>query len=83
MKEVDSKKTLAYAVAFIFSTSGIINFMIGNKMYQHINTIYDKRSDNGGFNTIEVAYNYKAMKYEALNASDEKVGGKEIVILND
>lgn len=83
MKKVDSKKTLAYAVAFIFSTSGIINFMIGNKMYQHINTIYDKRSDNGGFNTIEVVYNYRAMKYEALNVSDEKVGGKEIVILNN
>lgn len=81
MKKVDSKKTLAYAVAFIFSTSGIINFMIGNKMYQHINTIYDKRLDNGGFNTIEVVYNYRAMKYEALNVSDEKVGGKEIVIL--
>ena len=37
-KKVDEKKTLKYAVAFYFCTSGKINFMLGNKMYQHINT---------------------------------------------
>ena len=39
-KKVDEKKTLKYAVAFYFCTSGKINFMLGNKMYQHINTVY-------------------------------------------
>ena len=31
-KKVDEKKTLKYAVAFYFCTSGKINFMLGNKV---------------------------------------------------
>ena len=62
-KKIDEKKTLKYAVAFYFCTSGKINFMLGNKMYQHINTVYDQREDGRGFNTCEVVYNYKAQKY--------------------
>ena len=31
-KKVDEKKTLKYAVAFYFCTSGKINFMLGNKI---------------------------------------------------
>lgn len=50
-------------------------------MYQHVNTIYDKREDGRGCNTLEVVYNYKAMKYEVLNISDDKVGNREISIL--
>lgn len=80
-KKVDEKNTLAYAVAFHFSTSGTINFLLGSKMYQHINTVYDRREDGRGYNTIEVVYNYKAQKYEVLCVSDEKIGSKEIVIL--
>lgn len=80
-KKVDGKKTLAYAVAFHFCTSGKINFMLGNKMYQHIDTVYDQREDGRGFNTCEVVYNCKAQKYEVLNVSDEKIGNKEITIL--
>ena len=30
-KKIDEKKTLKYAVAFYFCTSGKINFMLGNK----------------------------------------------------
>ncbi len=81
MKKVDEKKTLSYAVAFHFDMSGSINFLMGNKMYQHINTVYDKREDGRGWNTIEVAYDYKAMKYVALCVSDEKIGNREITIL--
>lgn len=81
MKKVDEKKTLAYAVAFHFNALGVTRFMMGKTMYQHINTIYDRRSDNGGFNTLEVVYNCKAMKYEVLYVSDEKVGNKEVSIL--
>ncbi|WP_106828100.1 hypothetical protein [Parabacteroides pacaensis] len=81
-KKVDKKKTLAYAVAFHFCTSGKIDFRLGDKIYQHINTVYDEREDGRGFNTCEVVYNYKAQKYEVLVVTDEKIGNKEITILN-
>lgn len=80
-KKIDIKKTLAYAVAFYFCTPGKVNFMMGNKMYQHISTVSDEREDGRGFNTCEVVYNYKAQKYEVLNVSDDKIGNKEIAIL--
>ena len=81
-KKVDEKKTLAFAVAFYFNTSGKVNFMLGNKMYQHVNTIYDQREDGRGFNTCEVVYNYQSQKYEVLVVSDGKIGNTEITILN-
>jgi hypothetical protein len=79
-KKVDKKKTLAYAVAFYF-TDVSVKFMMGNAMYEYVHTVYDRRYDNGGFNTLAVVYNYKRMKYEVLVVSDEKVGDKEIQIL--
>ena len=79
-KKVDKKKTLAYAVAFYF-TEASIKFMMGNTMYEYVHTVYDRRYDNGGFNTLAVVYNYKKMKYEVLVVSDEKVGDKEIQII--
>lgn len=81
-KKVDKKKTLAFAVAFYFNTSEKVNFMLGNKMYQHVNTIYDQREDERVSNTCEVVYNYQSQKYEVLVVSDEKIGNKEITILN-
>lgn len=81
-KKVDEKKTLAFAVAFYFNTSEKVNFMLGNKMYQHVNTIYDQREDGRSFNTCEVVYNYQSQKYEVLVVSDKKIGNKEITILN-
>ena len=50
-------------------------------MYEYVHTVYDRRYDNGGFNTLVIVYNYKRLKYEALVVSDEKVGDKEIQIL--
>lgn len=79
-KKIDEKKTLKYAVAFYFCTSGKVNFMLGKKMYQHIDTVYDQREDGRGFNTCEIVYNYKAQKYEVLNV-DTEIGNKEITIL--
>lgn len=81
-KKVDEKKTLAFAVAFYFNASEKVNFMLGNKMYQHVNTIYDQREDGRVFNICEVVYNYQSQKYEVLVVSDEKIGNKEITILN-
>ena len=68
------------AVAFYF-TDVSVKFMMGNAMYEYVHTVYDRRYDNGGFNTLAVVYNYKRMKYEVLVVSDEKVGDKEIHIL--
>ena len=78
-KKIDKKKTLAYAVAFCFNEASI-KFMMGNAMYEYVHTVYDRRYDNGGFNTLAVVYNYKK-KYEVLVVSDDRVGGKEILIL--
>ncbi len=78
--KVDEKKTLRYAVTFHFSASCKAKFMLGKKVYQHINTVYDQREDGRGFNTCEVVYNYKAQKYEVLNV-DTEIGNKEITIL--
>ena len=54
-KKIDEKKTLKYAVAFYFCTSGKINFMLGNKMYQYIYTVYDQIEYCRGFNTCDVS----------------------------
>jgi len=84
MKKVDEKKTFAYAVAFAFPRSGAIDFRMGNKIYQHTNTVYDNRLVSKGYSTIvvEVCYDYSTMKYVAFNVSDSKVGNKEISIIN-
>lgn len=79
-KKIDEKKTLRYAVAFYFCNSDKINFMLGKKMYQHVDTVYDQREDGIGFNTCEVVYNYKSQEYEVL-AVDTEIGNKEITIL--
>lgn len=79
-KKIDEKKTLKFAVAFYFNTSGKVNFMLGKKVYQHVDTVHDQREDGRGFNTCEVVYNYSAGKYEVLNV-DTEIGDKEITIL--
>lgn len=80
MKKVEREKTLAYAVAFHFRPNQKVNFFLGNKHYQHINTVYDEREDGRGSNTLEIVYNYSSQKYEVLPV-DGKIGSKEIVIL--
>ncbi len=81
MSTTDYKNTLAYAVAFIFNTSGAINFMMGKKTYQYINTVYDPRQDGRGYNTVVVLYDYSKQQYIALNVDDEKVGSKKVVLM--
>ncbi|MBO5814018.1 MAG: hypothetical protein J6R13_05840 [Alistipes sp.] len=82
MKRIDAKKTLAYYVAFHLCGCTHIDFRLGKKVYQYINTIYDQRADGRGYNTLAVAYDYSAQKYIVLNVSDEKIGNKEIEIIN-
>lgn len=80
MTILDEKKTLRYALAFLISEKENVDFIIGKKKYQHIQTIYDMRQDNFGTNTVCIIYNYSSMKYEALNMND-KIGDKIITIL--
>ena len=80
-KKIATEKTLAYAVAFLFTKECAGTFMIGSKMYQHIKTVYDVRDDGRGTNTLEIVYDFEAMKYAVLVASDEQIGGKEVRIL--
>lgn len=80
-KKVDEKKTLRYAVAFIFCNTTNVKFSISNKIYEYINTVYDHNSMNGP-NAIAVLYDYKYMKYIAVNVDKSPVGNKEITILN-
>lgn len=79
-KNVDIKKTLRYAVAFYFCNTGKVDFILDGKMYEHINTVYDKREDGRGYNTLEIVYDYKCQKYKVFNVDMEK-GDKEITIL--
>lgn len=81
MKKIDEKNTLAYAVNFLFPTSGSVDFRMGNKIYQHISTTFDRRSSDSGWNTLEICYDYKAMRYVVFNMSDDKISNKEIVIV--
>ena len=82
MAKIDERKTLAFNVAFILCGNTHIDFKMGNKIYQYINTIYDQRADGRGYNTLAIVYDYKAQKYIVLNVSDEKIGNKEIAIIN-
>ena len=76
---VKTENTLAYATAFIFNTNSNAIFVMKNKMYRHISTVYD-RTENGSV-TLEIVFNLTTMKYETLNCDDKKVGGAEIRIL--
>jgi len=76
MKKIDNKRTFKYAVAFLYS--GYVQFRMGEKIYQFVNTVYDRRNDSDDYNTIAVCYDYKAMKYVAFNISDPKIGNKEV-----
>lgn len=64
-KKIDKRKTLAYAVAFYF-TDASVKFMMGNTMYEYVHTVYDRRYDNGGFNTLAIVYNYNMCIYNRL-----------------
>ena len=79
-KKVDEKKTLKYAVAFIFYNTTNVIFMIKDRLYEYINTVYDHDMMNGA-NTIAVLHDLKYMKYIAVNVDKDPIGNKEITIL--
>lgn len=57
-----------------------VKIMVGNNIYEYVNTINDYNAANG-CNTIAVLYDFKARKYIAVNTQDEKFNRKECVII--
>ena len=75
----DNMRTLEYAVAFNFPSSGSVDFRIGETIYRYIGTVYDRGDEMT--HTLVIVYNYNKMKYELLCLSDEKIAKREISIL--
>lgn len=57
-----------------------VKIMVGNNIYEYVNTIDDHNAANG-CNTIAVLYDFKAQKYIAVNIQDDKFNSKECVII--
>lgn len=79
-KKVDERKTLRHAVAFTFHNTTNVRFSIGKKIYEYINTVYDRNSMNGT-NTVAILYDYNNTRYMAVDVDHERIGSKEITIL--
>ena len=79
-KAIDEKKRFSYLVTFNLFNQTNVKIMVGNKIYEYVNTIIDYNTANG-CSTIAVLYDFKAQKYIAVNVQDEKFNSKECVIL--
>lgn len=79
-KVIDEKKKFSYVVTFSLFMQTNVKIMVGNKIYEYVNTINDYNSANG-CNTIAVLYDFKARKYIAVNIRDEKFNRKECVVI--
>lgn len=79
-KVIDEKKRFSYLVTFGLFMQTNVKIMVGNKMYEYVNTITDYNTVNG-CNTIAVLYDFKAQKYIAVNIRDEKFNRKECVVI--
>lgn len=82
MRTTDNKKTLAYAVNFIFENNmtQVQNFKMGSKMYKFVNSVSNIVPE-GWTETIAVVYDYEKQQYMALNIDDEKIGSKKVVLM--
>lgn len=79
-KVIDEKKKFSYVVTFNLFSQTNIKIMIGNKIYEYVNTIIDYNAANG-CSTIAVLYDFKAQKYIAVNIQDKKFNSKERVVI--
>lgn len=79
-KVIDEKKRFSYLVTFNLFNQTNVKIMVGNKIYEYVNTIIDYNAVNG-CSTIAVLYDFKAQKYIAVNIQDEKINSKECTIL--
>lgn len=79
-KVIDKKKKFSYVVTFGLFMQTNVKIMVGNNIYEYVNTINDYNAANG-CNTIAVLYDFKAQKYIAVNIQDEKFNRKECVVI--
>lgn len=79
-KVLDEKKRFSYLVTFYLFNQTNVKIMVGNRIYEYVNTIDDHNAANG-CNTIAVLYDFKAQKYIAVNIQDDKFNSKECVII--
>lgn len=79
-KVIDEKKRFSYVVTFYLFTQTNVKIMVGNRIYEYVNTIDDHNAVNG-CNTIAVLYDFKAQKYIAVNIQDDKFNSKECVVI--
>lgn len=79
-KVLDEKKRFSYAATFYLFTQTNVKIMVGNRIYEYVNTIDDHNAANG-CNTIAVLYDFKAQKYIAVNIQDDKFNSKECVVI--
>lgn len=79
-KVIDEKKRFSYLVTFNLFNQTNVKIMVGNKIYEYVNTIIDYNAANG-CSTIAVLYDLKSQKYVAVNIQDEKINSKECVII--
>ena len=79
-KVLDEKKRFSYLVTFYLLNQTNVKIMVGNRIYEYVNTIDDHNAANG-CNTIAVLYDFKAQKYIAVNIQDDKFNSKECVII--
>lgn len=79
-KVLDEKKRFSYVVTFYLFSQTNVKIMVGNRIYEYVNTIDDHNAANG-CNTIAVLYDFKAQKYIAVNIQDDKFNSKECVVI--
>lgn len=79
-KVIDEKKRFSYVVTFGPFDQTNVKIMVGNHIYEYVNTIIDYNAANGR-STIAVLYDLKSQKYVAVNIQDEKINSKECVII--
>lgn len=77
---IDEKKRFSYIVTFYLFNQTNVKIMVGNRIYEYVNTIDDHNAANG-CNTIAVLYDFKAQKYIAINIQDDKFNSKECVVI--
>lgn len=79
-KVIDEKKKFSYVVTFDLFRQTNVKIMVGNRIYEYVNTLNDYNAANG-CNTIAVLYDFKAQKYIAVNIQDGKFNSKECVVI--
>lgn len=79
--KIKDTETLGYATAFLFPGNAGCMFYLGSTLYRHVDTVYDKISDDTHYITLEIAYNVEKSRHEAINVHDTRIMNKRVTIL--